>query len=200
MEILELIGVPYFKKGKGIHIKKKNRGKFTEYCGGKVTQECINRAKKSGNPTLKKRAVFAENARAWKHQKGGYIDNGASILGGKYGHIQNAKTAYKLGMRDQDAVLSMAPTELTGMIKGTIKSSADKNSETMNYRYKRNLSNGQTVTNAGGINSDGSQYETYGFTLPNGDSAEFDLINQTYRYNRALPDLGKLLFNKKLSK
>ena len=41
MEILEIVGIPYFKKGKKIHIKKKNRGKFTEYCGGKVTDECI---------------------------------------------------------------------------------------------------------------------------------------------------------------
>jgi hypothetical protein len=73
MEILEVVGVPYFKKGSGIHIKKKNRGKFTEYCNGKVTQECINRAKKSGNPTLKKRAVFAENVRSWKHEEGGSL-------------------------------------------------------------------------------------------------------------------------------
>ena len=73
MNILELLGIPYYKKGSGIHIKKKNRGKFTDYCGGKVTQECIDKAKKSGNPTLKKRAVFAENARAWKHQKGGEV-------------------------------------------------------------------------------------------------------------------------------
>ena len=49
----------------GIKIKKKNRGKFTEYCGGNVTQECINRAKKSGNKTLIKRATFADNARKW---------------------------------------------------------------------------------------------------------------------------------------
>lgn len=49
----------------GIKIKKKNRGKFTEYCGGKVTDECIKRAKKSKNPKLRKRAVFAENARGW---------------------------------------------------------------------------------------------------------------------------------------
>lgn len=28
MNILELLGIPYFKKGSGIHIKKKNRGKF----------------------------------------------------------------------------------------------------------------------------------------------------------------------------
>ncbi len=67
MDILNVIGVPYFKKGYGIHIKKKNRGKFTEYCDGKVTQECIDKAKKSGNKKLVKRAVFAENARKWKH-------------------------------------------------------------------------------------------------------------------------------------
>lgn len=73
MEILELIGVPYFKKGKGIHIKKKNRGKFTEYCGGKVTQKCIDKAKKSKNPTLRKRATFADNSRKWKHQEGGIL-------------------------------------------------------------------------------------------------------------------------------
>jgi hypothetical protein len=71
MEILELVGVPYFKKGKEIHIKKKNRGKFTEYCKGEVTQKCIDKAKKSKNPTLRKRATFAENARKWKHQQGG---------------------------------------------------------------------------------------------------------------------------------
>jgi len=36
MNILE-----FLKNGSGIHIKKKNRGKFTSYCGGKVTDECI---------------------------------------------------------------------------------------------------------------------------------------------------------------
>lgn len=73
MEILEIIGVPYYKKGSGIHIKKKNRGLFTEYCGGKVTDECIRRAKKSKNPKLRKRATFAANARKWKHAKGGQL-------------------------------------------------------------------------------------------------------------------------------
>lgn len=56
-----------------IHIKEKNKGKFTSYCGGKVTQSCINRAKKSGNKTLIKRATFAENARHFKHNKGGIL-------------------------------------------------------------------------------------------------------------------------------
>lgn len=56
-----------YKGGAKIHIKKKNRGKFTQYCGGTVTNACIKRAKASGNPTLVKRATFADNARHWKH-------------------------------------------------------------------------------------------------------------------------------------
>ena len=68
-----LFDISSFKKGSGIHIKKKNRGKFTEYCNGKVTQKCIDKAKKSKNPTLRKRATFAENSRAWKHADGGEI-------------------------------------------------------------------------------------------------------------------------------
>lgn len=65
--------IDLFKKGNKIHIKKANRGKFTEYCGGKVTQECINRGKNSSNPKIRKRATFADNARKWKHQNGGVI-------------------------------------------------------------------------------------------------------------------------------
>ena len=53
------------KNGSKIHIKKKNRGKFTEYCGGKVTEECIRRGKNSPNPTIRKRATFAANAKKW---------------------------------------------------------------------------------------------------------------------------------------
>lgn len=56
-----------FKSGGKIHIKKKNRGKFTEYCGGKVTSECIARGKRSPNPAVRKQATFAANARKWKH-------------------------------------------------------------------------------------------------------------------------------------
>lgn len=59
--------IDLFKKGNKIHIKKANRGKFTDYCGGKVTQECINRGKNSPNPKIRKRATFASNARKWKH-------------------------------------------------------------------------------------------------------------------------------------
>ena len=58
--------IPKFKKGNKIYIKKKNRGKFTEYCGGKVTDECIQRGKNSSNPAIRKRAIFAQNSRKWK--------------------------------------------------------------------------------------------------------------------------------------
>ena len=63
----------YLKDGSKIHIKKKNRGKFTAYCGGNVTSACIAKAKASGNPTLIKRATFAQNSRKWKHQEGGKL-------------------------------------------------------------------------------------------------------------------------------
>lgn len=57
--------IELFKKGKKIFIKKQNRGKFTEYCNGKVTQECIEKGKNSSNPDIRKRAVFAQNSRKW---------------------------------------------------------------------------------------------------------------------------------------
>ena len=68
MNILE-----FLKNGSGIHIKKKNKGKFTSYCGGKVTDECIQKGKNSSNPAIRKRATFAANARKWKHKEGGVI-------------------------------------------------------------------------------------------------------------------------------
>lgn len=56
-----------FKSGGKIHIKKKNRGSFTRYCNGKVTNECIRRGKNSPDPAIRKKATFAANARRWKH-------------------------------------------------------------------------------------------------------------------------------------
>ena len=64
-----------FKKGNKIHIKKENRGKFTDYCGGKVTSECIQRGKNSSDPKIRRRATFAANVRKWKHQSGGILED-----------------------------------------------------------------------------------------------------------------------------
>ena len=55
-------------KGLGkIEIDPKNKGKFTKYCGGKVTDECIDKGLSSPNETTRKRAKFANNARKWNH-------------------------------------------------------------------------------------------------------------------------------------
>ena len=76
----------FLKNGSGIHIKEKNKGKFTSYCGGKVTDECIQKGKNSSNPAIRKRATFAANARKWKHQLGGNL-----LLGPMPSAINNPK-------------------------------------------------------------------------------------------------------------
>lgn len=67
------------KKGSGIHIKKSHEGRFTEYCRGNVTEECIRRGKNSPDPKIRKQAVFAQNARKFKHQDGGSIYGASQI-------------------------------------------------------------------------------------------------------------------------
>lgn len=71
--------VHLLKKGSGIHIKKSHEGRFTEYCGGNVTEECIRRGKNSPDPKIRKQAVFAQNARKFKHQDGGPIYGASQI-------------------------------------------------------------------------------------------------------------------------
>lgn len=77
--------IELYKKGHKIRIKKENRGKFTEYCGGNVTDACIQKGKNSSDPKIRKRATFAANARTWKHvQKhgvGGLIKSLRPLLG-----------------------------------------------------------------------------------------------------------------------
>lgn len=71
--------VHLLKKESGIHIKKSHEGRFTEYCGGNVTEECIRRGKNSPDPKIRKQAVFAQNARKFKHQDGGSIYGASQI-------------------------------------------------------------------------------------------------------------------------
>lgn len=98
------LGGYLFGNGGGIHIKKKNRGKFTEYCGGKVTSECIQRGLHSSNPTTRKRANFARNARKW-HAFGGELGtngtdwtNGVTIFGEGGTHEENPNQGIPQGV------------------------------------------------------------------------------------------------------
>ena len=101
----------HFLKYGGIHIKPENKGKFTSYCGGKVTEECIQKGKRSKNPLTRKRATFAANSRAWaKKQSGGkinyfdYINGNFNIddpniyrkEGGKINYLNYLGTTYKI--------------------------------------------------------------------------------------------------------
>lgn len=65
----------FLKNGSRIHIKESQKGTFTKYCNGKVTNECIQRGKNSPNPKIRKKAIFAQNSRRWskKHRTGGQI-------------------------------------------------------------------------------------------------------------------------------
>lgn len=97
-----------FAKGGKIHIKKANRGKFTEYCGGKVTSECIARGKRSSSPTVRKRATFAANARKWKHAFGGDLlthganfDTGVTLVGNGGTHEENPNEGVPMGVDNE---------------------------------------------------------------------------------------------------
>ena len=65
--------IQILKKGSGIHIKESQKGSFTKYCNGKVTNECIQKGKNSPNPKIRKKATFAANARKWRHKMGGIL-------------------------------------------------------------------------------------------------------------------------------
>lgn len=60
MNIIPQYPIPSYKDG-GIHIKKKNRGKFNalKKRTGKSTEELTH----SKNPLTRKRAIFAQNAK-----------------------------------------------------------------------------------------------------------------------------------------
>lgn len=59
------IKMAMYKTGGNIHIKESQKGSFTRYCDGNVTEECINRGKNSPNSKIRKKAIFAQNARKW---------------------------------------------------------------------------------------------------------------------------------------
>lgn len=96
-----------FSKGGGIHIKKKNRGKFTDYCGGNVTSECIQRGLHSSNPTTRKRANFARNARkwysfgGWLNSQGGNFTNGVTFIDNGGSHEANPFEGVQMGIDPQ---------------------------------------------------------------------------------------------------
>lgn len=104
----------------GIHIKKKNIGSFTEYCGGQVTEECISRGKNSPSAAIRKKATFAKNARSWHHEDGGvlYAQEGATV-NLKYFKNPNIKFQGSELPKDKDEDEKTTSTKITSTSTST---------------------------------------------------------------------------------
>lgn len=139
--------IPILKKG-GIHIKKKNRGKFTEYCGGKVTEECIAKGKKSKDPKIRKRATFAANARTWKHENGGILKAQEGTTEGFWSKLWN--TVKEGGMAARDAKLGAVGARQVRDLY-----SEGKNQEAQNLAKQYAKANTTGIALAGGAASTG---------------------------------------------
>lgn len=111
MANLAALGGPLsYADGGGIHIKKKNRGKFTASAkrAGMGVQEYARHIlanKERYSPTLVKRANFARNAAGWKHDLGGYLfthggdwNNGLSSIDTGGTHEQNPYEGVPMGI------------------------------------------------------------------------------------------------------
>jgi len=89
--------------------KKGTVGSFTEYCGGKVTDDCIKRGLASRNAAIRKRANFARNVK--KKEAGGPVD---AIIGNLDGSLFSDGST---------PIVSDAETGLTNMggLKGAMQ-------------------------------------------------------------------------------
>lgn len=114
-----------------IRIKKENKGKFTDYCGGKVTEECIQKGKRSSDPAIRKRATFAANSRKWKHQAGGTV-NWGSVAG-------NAATGIMSGISGIMQQKQLQKTQRNAL--NTLKSYQDAQKADIKAQYSKDAMN-----------------------------------------------------------
>jgi hypothetical protein len=72
IHILQLIkgGIKMAKDKKWLSklAPKLKKGAFTDYCGGNVTNDCIQKGLKSPDATTRKRAALAKTFRSIKHK------------------------------------------------------------------------------------------------------------------------------------
>ena len=167
-----------FKSGSGIHIKKKNRGKFTKSAkaAGESVQEHAHKVMNDPNATAlqKKRANFAIQAKKWshKHQDGGTIKSNydsASLnetnrslnIPEQEVEIPDYITLYKTSQyplisKKKDEYTGTKWSDITITPNGVIRSSytnstslADRNNNPLNIRLTSDMWQGQTGSNKG---------------------------------------------------
>ena len=181
MEDLEIFGIPYLAKGSGIHIKKENRGKFTETKKrtGKTTEELTH----SKNPLTRKRAIFAQNAKKWKHEDGGEVHkpNGhRSILDNGWFKTKNLKKnhplTYQQGGNFTTGALTDTIWEFPNQVKYGNGNYNNVNNKLLSqltldsrghYSDKVKLSNHPTHPSRGRFNKSGTKFYLTDFGMQN---------------------------------
>lgn len=181
MEDLEIFGIPYLAKGSGIHIKKENRGKFTETKKrtGKTTEELTH----SKNPLTRKRAIFAQNAKKWKHEDGGEVHkpNGhRSILDNGWFKTKDLKKnhplTYQQGGNFTTGALANTIWEFPNQVKYGNGNYNNVNNKLLSqltpdskghYSDKVKLSNHPTHPSRGRFNKSGTKFYLTDFGMQN---------------------------------
>jgi len=99
-------GGGWIKKANESMERRGTKGAFTEYCGGTVTDECIERGLKSSNPTTRKRAGFAKAMRTIaKKQMGGDVPSQYEGLGDV---VEQRNADFISAVRNQTTMAIMA--------------------------------------------------------------------------------------------
>lgn len=181
MEDLEIFGIPYLAKGSGIHIKKENRGKFTETKKrtGKTTEELTH----SKNPLTRKRAIFAQNAKKWKHEDGGEVhkpNNHRSILDNGWFKTKDLKKnhplTYQQGGNFTTGALANTIWEFPNQVKYGNGNYNNVNNKLLSqltpdsrghYSDKVKLSNHPTHPSRGRFNKSGTKFYLTDFGMQN---------------------------------
>ena len=187
----------YLKPGAKIHIKKANRGKFTEYCGGKVTNECIQRGKSSPNPAIRKRATFAANARKWSHAKGGAFRYGVNVLDSDPKAYKHVKKKYRMhqsgGSFDWGGLASSAVNVLSQIRSNTLKNKAiDKQIEANKEKLKLEKAEDRNQANwkSKYLTDQWAQQQQEAFNSGNGGQNVSDIVTRKMQN-----DIAKSLVN-----
>ena len=181
MDNFELFSIPMLANGSGIHIKKENRGKFTETKKrtGKTTEELTH----SKNPLTRKRAIFAQNAKKWKHEDGGEVHkpNGhRSILDNGWFKTKDLKKnhppTYQQGGNFTTGVLANTVWEFPNQVKYGNGNYNNVNNKLLSqltfdfrghYSDKVKLSNHPTHPSRGRFNKSGTKFYLTDFGMQN---------------------------------
>lgn len=122
--------IEFLKKGNEIHIKKNKQGSFTRWCGGEVTDECIKKGKNSPNSAIRKKAIFADNARKW--QKGTKI-----VIAGDGTNTKNFFSKVGSFINNNPQLVNTALSGISSIVSANKQSkAADQYAEAKNEEMK----------------------------------------------------------------